>query len=236
MAQNIYDKEVDEITKEERFVGKTTILGAGYGMGAVRFRDQLMSLGVKVDEEEAKRIIYIYRTTNYAIKNLWREAGNALTLMHQGHEAPLGREGVLKVNPYEEAIQLPSGLFMFYKNLKAEETQTGLEFTYKTRMGRTKIYGGKVIENVCQGIARCIMAYQMIRIAKRYRILLTVHDSVLCCVDDSEVDEAAAFVKECMEWTPEWAKSLPVRGDVEVGKNYGGCVEWQPNPLGLSVV
>ena len=236
MAQNIYDKEVDEITKEERFVGKTTILGAGYGMGAVRFRDQLMSLGVKVDEEEAKRIIYIYRTTNYAIKNLWREAGNALTLMHQGHEAPLGREGVLKVNPYEEAIQLPSGLFMFYKNLKAEETQTGLEFTYKTRMGRTKIYGGKVIENVCQGIARCIMADQMIRIAKRYRILLTVHDSVLCCVDDSEVDEAAAFVKECMEWTPEWAKSLPVRGDVEVGKNYGGCVEWQPNPLGLSVV
>jgi DNA polymerase I-like protein with 3'-5' exonuclease and polymerase domains len=78
------------------------------------------------------------------------------------------------------------------------------------------------------------MSEQMVRISKRYRVLLTVHDSVICCVKNSEVDEAAAYVTECMRWTPEWAKSIPVRGDVEVGKNYGECVEWIPNHLGRS--
>jgi DNA polymerase len=46
MASAIYGKSVEEITKEERFVGKTTILGAGYGMGAVKFQTQLKVFGV----------------------------------------------------------------------------------------------------------------------------------------------------------------------------------------------
>jgi len=234
MAGSIYGKEPNRITKEERFVGKTTILGAGYGMGAVRFREQLKTFGVEVSEEESSRIISIYRSTNYAIKALWRQANDAISLMYVNSPAYIGRKGVLQVKPFESAIQLPSGLHMYYNDLKAEETETGLQFTYKTRMGRTKIYGGKIIENVCQGIARCIMSEQMVRISKRYRVLLTVHDSVICCVKDSEVDEAAAYVEECMRWTPEWAKSIPVRGDVEVGKNYGECVEWVPNHLGRS--
>jgi len=234
MAGAIYGKKPEDVTKEERFVGKTTILGAGYGMGAVRFREQLKTFGVEVSEEESSRIISIYRSTNYAIKALWRQANDAISLMYVDNPAEIGKKGVLQVKPFESAIQLPSGLHMYYNDLKAEETETGLQFTYKTRMGRTKIYGGKIIENVCQGIARCIMAEQMVRISKRYRVLLTVHDSVICCVKDSEVDEAAAYVEECMRWTPEWAKSIPVRGDVEVGKNYGECVEWVPNHLGRS--
>ena len=219
MAAIIYSKKEEAITPAERFIGKTTILGAGYGMGAVRFREQLKTFGVEVSEEESSRIIQVYRSTNYAIKFLWKQANDALSLMYVDNQAEIGREGVLRVKPFETAIQLPSGLHMYYNDLKAEETETGLQFTYKTRMGRTKIYGGKVIENVCQGIARCIMSEQMIRISKRYRILLTVHDSVICCVKDSEVDEAAAYVRECMGWTPEWANGLPVCGDVEVGKN-----------------
>jgi len=86
---------------------------------------------------------------------------------------------------------------------------------------------------VCQGIARCIMAEQMLKISNKYRVLLTVHDSVVCCVPNADVDKAALYVSDCMKWSPEWAKGLPVRGDVEVGKNYGECTEWQ-NPLGLS--
>jgi DNA polymerase I-like protein with 3'-5' exonuclease and polymerase domains len=236
MAAAIYGKPIDEIDKDERFVGKTTILGAGYGMGSVKFRDQLKGFGVEVSEEEAKRIIGVYRNANSAITNLWREAGNALMNIYQGLSSPLGKAGVLKVEPSEKGIRLPSGLLMYYADLKAEETERGVQFSYQTRRGRTKIYGGKVIENVCQGIARCIMADQMARISKKYRVLLTVHDSVICCVEDSEVDEAATFVNECMRWTPEWANTLPVRGDVEVGKNYGECVEWKPSQHGRSAV
>tara|TARA_R100001244_G_scaffold675_1_gene1356 strand:+ start:99 stop:2006 length:1908 start_codon:yes stop_codon:yes gene_type:complete len=233
MAAAIYGVLPEKITSEQRFIGKTTILGAGYGMGAVKFRDQLKTFGVAVEEEEAKRIISAYRETNGAIVNLWREAQTVLMGMYQGEKYQLGKEGVLKIHPNLNGIELPSGLLMRYEDLATEETERGLQFSYKTRTGAVKIYGGKVIENVCQALARCIIAEQMIQISKRYRVLLTVHDSVICCVSDTEVDEAAAFVGECMRWIPEWAEGLPVRGDVDVGKNYGECTQWV-SPLGLS--
>jgi len=72
----------------------------------------------------------------------------------------------------------------------------------------------------------------MLMLSKKYRVLLTVHDSVICCVRDEEVDEAAAYVAECMRWTPDWAAGLPLTGDVDTGKNYGECTTWV-NPHGL---
>ena len=231
MAATIYNKKVDEIDGSQRFIGKTTILGAGYGMGAVKFRDQLKGMGVEVEEEECKRIIRVYRSANASISQLWRDAQNGLMGMYQGERYGVGKAGVLKVLPEVNGIRLPSGLIMRYEDLKAEEGEMGLQFSYKTRRGRVNIYGGKVIENVCQGIARCVMSDQMLLISKRYPILLTVHDSVVCCVPDSEVNEAAAYVDECMRHTPDWAQGLPVRGDVETGKNYGECTAWV-NPHG----
>ena len=231
MAATIYNKSVDEIDSAQRFIGKTTILGAGYGMGAVKFQGQLKGFGVEVDEEECKRIIQVYRSANGAITGLWRDAQNALMGMYQNERYGVGKEGVLRILPEVQGIRLPSGLIMRYGDLKAEEGDKGLQFSYKTRRGRVNIYGGKVIENVCQGIARCVMSDQMLLISKRYPILLTVHDSVVCCVPDSEVDEAAAYVDSCMRHTPAWAQGLPVRGDVETGKNYGECTTWV-NPHG----
>ena len=118
-----------------------------------------------------------------------------------------------------------------------KDTKGRVQYSYKTRRGQVNIYGGKVVENVCQGIARCVMAEQMLRISKRYRVLLTVHDSVICCVKDSEVGEAARYVSECMKYVPEWAEGLPVRGDVDIGKDYGNCKRWKPeqNQAGHSV-
>jgi DNA polymerase len=231
MAATIYNKSVDEIDSAQRFIGKTTILGAGYGMGAVKFQGQLKGFGVEADEEECKRIIQVYRSANGAITGLWRDAQNALMGMYQNERYGVGKEGVLRILPEVQGIRLPSGLIMRYGDLKAEEGDKGLQFSYKTRRGRVNIYGGKVIENVCQGIARCVMSDQMLLISKRYPILLTVHDSVVCCVPDSEVDEAAAYVDSCMRHTPAWAQGLPVRGDVETGKNYGECTTWV-NPHG----
>jgi hypothetical protein len=111
-----------------------------------------------------------------------------------------------------------------YDDLKAEYDEEGkLEYTYKTRRGRTRIYGGKVIENVCQAIARCIIGEQMLQIAKRHRVVLTVHDSVVCCVPDAEVAEAQAYIEECMSWTPDWAAGLPINCESGTGKSYGEC-------------
>ena len=232
MASAIYGKRIEEITKDERFVGKTTILGAGYGMGAAKFKAQLKNFGVEVTLEEAGRIINTYRNTYPKITALWKSAANALPAIIREQTTAFGRGDILKVDG-SQGILLPNGLRLKYPNLrqKVNEEDNKVELVYDTKKGKAvipnRIYGGKIIENVCQGIARCVMSDQMLKIQKKTPILLTVHDSVVCCVPDSEVDETAAFIGQCMGETPEWAEGLPVRGDVEIGKNYGEVVEWR---------
>jgi DNA polymerase len=221
MASAIYNKPESEISKEERFVGKTTILGAGYGMGAPKFQMQLKTFGFTIDIEEARRIIDIYRRTNQDIVMLWQQAQNVIANMSRGDVSQLGRPSVLTVE--KNAIKLPSGLLMRYDDLRFEQGAKGVEYSYKTRRGYTRIYGGKVVENVCQAIARCIIAEQMLRIAKRYKVVLTVHDAVACVVHKDQAVEAVAYVEECMRWIPDWAAGLPVDCESGFGKSYGDC-------------
>jgi DNA polymerase I-like protein with 3'-5' exonuclease and polymerase domains len=223
MASAIYYKKNDEITKEERFVGKTTILGAGYGMGAQKFKTQLKTFGTEVNEDQARHIIQTYRETYPNVVRLWREAQLALEALTKDSATSLGRDGVLALVPEERSIRLPSGLLLRYDGLITVRDEKGIQYQYKTRYGWNKIYGGKVIENVCQAIARCIIGEQMIRISKRYSVVLTVHDAIACIAKEEEAEEAQAYVEECMRWTPAWAEGLPVNCESGFGKNYGEC-------------
>ena len=63
----------------------------------------------------------------------------------------------------------------------------------------------------------------MLRIAKRYRVVLTVHDSIVCCVPEEEVQEAQAYVEACMRWVPDWANGLPIDCESGIGRSYGEC-------------
>jgi DNA polymerase len=137
--------------------------------------------------------------------------------------SPIGKDGVLEVVPSSYAIKFPSGLLMRYDDLDFEQGEQGLEFSYKTRRGRTRIYGGKVVENVCQAIARCIIGEQMLKISKRYRVVLTVHDAIACVVPKSGIEEAAAYVEQCMRWTPDWAEGLPLNCEYGYAESYGDC-------------
>jgi len=223
MAARIYDVPEDQVTKDQRFVGKTTILGAGYGMGAVKFQAQLESFGTSIPIEEARRIINIYRDTNWKISHVWREAQNMVSHLSRGDSVQFGKEGVVEVMGDRSAIKLPSSLLMRYDDLQGEQNAQGVEYTYETRRGRTRIYGGKVIENVCQALARCIIAEQMLLINRRYRPVLTVHDSVICCVENDEAEEAKEYVERCMRYVPKWAKGLPLECESGMAKAYGDC-------------
>jgi DNA polymerase len=223
MAARIYGCQEEDVTENQRFVGKTTILGAGYGMGAEKFGVQLKTLGYEVAPDEARRIINIYRDANYKISKGWRDANYMVQQLANNRAVTFGRKGIIKVDAANQALIVPSGLSIFYDQLYGEQTEKGLEYSYKTRRGRTRIYGGKVIENVCQAIARCIIGEQMLKISKKYQVVLTVHDSIVCCVPDAEVAEAQAFVESCMRWTPDWAEGLPVDCESGTGKSYGDC-------------
>jgi DNA polymerase len=222
MAAKIFGKDEADIDKQERQIGKVVILGAGYGVGHHKLQLFLkMQAGVEVDLKEAKRIIDVYRSSNYKISQLWRDADDTLHYMNQGSSVHFGRPGVLHTEADREGIRLPSGLYINYPDLKGTRNERGIEYTYKVRSGRNHIYGGKVIENVTQALARCIIGEQMLNIAKRYRVVLTVHDSVVACVRSEEAEEAQAYIEECMRWTPDWAAGLPVNCESDVGRRYG---------------
>jgi DNA polymerase len=228
MASAIYGKKIEAITKDERFVGKTTILGAGYGMGAIKFQAQLKNFGVEVGVEEAKRIIDTYRTTYPKIVALWKDAGTALKAIIQKQHATLGRDGVLKIEG-EDGIRLPNGLYIRYPNLRMYQSEDSekAELVYDTKKGKAvipnRIYGGKLIENVCQALARIIIGEQMLMVAKKYKVVMTVHDAIALIVPEHEVETAKEYVELCMRLRPKWARELPLNCEAGYGKTYGEC-------------
>lgn len=224
MASAIYGKEEGAISKEERFVGKTTILGCGYGMGSKKFKIQLKTFGVEIEEGEANRIISVYRNTYGKIPQLWKQAQRCLEAVFTNQGAPFGVENAVQFEAEKKGFLLPSGLWQRYDSLeKVYDSEGNPQFQYKTRKGFVKIYGGKVVENICQAVARCVIAEQMLLIAKKYKVVLTVHDAVACIALEEEAEEAKKYVEECMKWRPEWAQTLPLSCDSGMGKNYGEC-------------
>ena len=227
MASAIYIKEEKDITKDERFVGKTTILGAGYGMGSKKFGVQLKTFGVEVEEGEASRIVSVYRETYPCIPSLWKEAAKVLDAIVNDSSCEFGREGVLYVEG-KKGIRLPNGLYIKYPNLRKQTNDDGKdEYVYDTKRGKTtipnRIYGGKVVENVCQALARIIVGEQMLHIARKYKVVMTVHDAVACIVPDAEAQTGQEFVEMCMRMRPKWAQDLPLNCESGIGKTYGDC-------------
>ncbi len=224
MASSIYGVPVDEVTDSQRFVGKTTILGAGYGMGPAKFQAQLKTFGVDLPLEECKRIITVYRETYPYIPLLWRSAGESLEALVVDNPTALGEGMKLAVIG---GIVLPNTLRLQYPNLRFSQQDNGkLELVYDTKKGKaiipTRIYGGKCIENVCQALARIIIANQMLMIARRYKVAMTVHDSVVVVAREEEAKEARAFVEQCMRIRPKWAARLPLNCESKMGASYGG--------------
>jgi len=228
MASAIYGKAISDITKDERFVGKTTILGAGYGMGAAKFQAQLKNFGVVIEIDETKRIIDTYRRTYPRITELWKAANGILGAIIGDQATTLGRDGVLKVMG-TKGILLPNGLYLRYPNLRwaTNEEDGKPEYVYDTKKGKAtipnRIYGGKVVENVCQALARIVIGDQMLMVAKKYQVVMTVHDAIACIVPEGEVERAVEYVELCMRIRPQWGPELPLNCESGSGKSYGDC-------------
>lgn len=224
MASAIYGIPPEKVEEKQRFVGKTTILGAGYGMGAAKFKAQLKTFGVDMELSECEYIINVYRETYPMIPQLWKQAGRALDALMAGQTAPLGRDGVLVVDA--DGIKLPNGLYIKYPKLRRQAQGDRQEIVYDTKKGRatipTRIYGGKCVENVCQALARIVIGEQMLMVARRLPVVMTVHDAVGALVKIDEADEGRTFVEQCMRIRPKWAAGLPLNCESKMGASYGG--------------
>jgi len=130
----------------------------------------------------------------------------------------------------KRGMLLPNGLYICYPQLHqapSADTFGRNQWQYRDDFGLTEIHGAKVVENVVQALAGIIVKQQMLMIAKRYKVVLTVHDAVTCIALESEAPEAVAYVAECMRWVPDWAKGWPLDCEVEVGLNYGETTKWK---------
>lgn len=207
--------------------GPLIVHNCGYGMGATKFEAQLKTFGVDIEEAEASRIIQVYRDTYAEIPKLWRAAGKALDAIADNRTCDLGRKGVVVVEG-AKGIRMPNGLHIKYPNLRKRSVESGNdEYVYDTKRGKAvipnKIYGGKVVENLCQGLARIIIGEQMLQIAKKYRVVMTVHDAVAIIAPEQEILTAQEYVELCMRMRPSWALDLPLNCESGYGKSYGEC-------------
>ena len=225
MASKIYRIPPEDIDKQQRQVGKVVILGAGYGVGHHKLKLFLkMQAGVDATEEEAKRIIDAYRHAYYKIPELWRKADEALIALRTGNGFQVDEQGLIKAVP-GKGLTLPSGLHIQYPDLAkvVDEKTKKDQWRYFSKGLPVYIYGGKVVENVCQAVARQVVAEQMLKIGKKYKVVLTVHDAVACIAPIDDKDEAQKYVEECMSWRPKWAQTLPLACESGVGASYGDC-------------
>lgn len=227
MASAIYNKPEADVTKDERFVGKTTILGAGYGMGANKFQSQLKVFNVHMELDECRRVIQVYRETYPRIPALWKASGEALEWVQHNQIGYLGRSNLLVVEG-SKGIKLPNGMYIKYPNLRAtQKDDGGTELVYDTKRGKTtvpnRIYGGKVVENVCQALARIVIGFQMLMVAKKYKVVMTVHDAIACIAPEEKADVAMEYVQLCMKLRPDWALDLPLSCEAGQGRSYGEC-------------
>lgn len=240
-ASEVYGKPITKADKVERHIGKTAVLGLGYGMGAEKFRQTLEigAGGVKVSltTDEAMRIVRLYREKNYKITQFWQRCSHALGHIMQGTGFGLS-EALPSLATSHEAIHLPNGMAIRYPLLQrvdngygyAGDSRVYREFVKARVTGSTpphdrltRIYGGKVCENATQALARIVVAEQMVAIGVRHKVILQVHDEVVIMCDESEASEARAFMEHVMSTPPAWAPDLPVACESNVGSNYGDC-------------
>jgi len=233
MAARIYHKPEKEVTDHERFIGKNTVLGCGYGMGGrvrngkpSKFQTQLADkFGVDISPDLAELAVDTYRQTYSSVVNLWYglERGFRLALHSKsGRADAMGvvfeRTSICGVRYV--VVVLPSRRRLYYANPVCRETGELQVFSprteYTAKPGPTKLYGGKITENIIQALARDLMADHILEMdEKGFQLVLLVHDEVV-----SKDDGRLEMFTQIMKTPPKWASGLPLGAETKVVQRY----------------
>jgi DNA polymerase len=232
MAMQIFGhKDISEVTKDQRFVGKTVLLGAGYGLGWKKFMQSCMDAGREVDAKTAKAAIDSYRKVHHFVPTLWKNLEKAAV---SAVEKPSKTFAINHTEWYMEGrflcCRLPSGRSLYYCNpsIKYERTPWGEKKAVLYHWGvnsktkkweNQKTWGGVLTENVVQAVSRDLMALAMKREEKAgYKIILTVHDEIIAerKIGQGKVDEFINLMKQL----PKWAEGAAVSAEGWSGHRY----------------
>lgn len=219
-ATEVYGYPIDKKSHpEERFIGKQGVLSLGYGAGARKFRWMLVKQRKPKPIEFCEQVVRTYRTTYSEIPAGWREGDKVLARMLHGGG---GWWGPCRVE--DRALLFPSGLRMFYPGLHYDGAQQGFFYNhpkYKT----TSIWGGTMVENVCQALARIVIMDVVVSIARDFPdwfFALQVHDEVAYLVREEVAELCLSELLARLSATPAWADdTLALAAEGGTGANYG---------------
>lgn len=206
-AEVMLRKPASAVTREERRIAKPPVLACGYGQGPDGLMRYAASMGVILTARQAEQAVNGYRNRYRRITALWRT---------------LERRVIA-----DRELILPSGRKLIYPDL---ERRNDRELWYKRplifskfRTGardEVKIFGGKLAENLTQAVARDIVMWQTVQLARRYKVVLSIHDEVILCVPDRLAKQALADILAVFATAPPWADGLPVEGEGGIYINY----------------
>jgi DNA polymerase len=234
MASHIFSIPYEKVKKNsvEYFVGKTAILGLGYGMGAKKFRMTCENFGNPISADLAKRTVDTYRKYYWAVTQFWQsiETIAKVALKQKGETIPCSTCKIHWI--YEGDVlkcKLPSGRRLYYHEpeLQLMDTPYGekLSLTYMGQNSVTRkweretTWGGKLTENIDQAISRDLLANAMVNLRERKNdIVMTVHDEVVIEAKEDEADLQELNKTMCI--LPDWARGLPVKADGWMGKRF----------------
>lgn len=229
-AGTVYDKPINK--KEhptERFIGKTGILGLGYGSGAWTFQHMVLTSKspVPIDEEFSQKVVNTYRDKYTRIVKFWRMCSFAMESMVRDEMTAIGPcyTGCNK-------LRLPSGLFLTYPMLERLTEEEGDWHTgdwryYKPRYrAYTKIFGAKICENIVQALARIQITDTMLKMRVTnpdWHCALQVHDELIYVAPDDEAEDCMSYLTKYISDQPKWTNNirLPLSSDGGIGEVYG---------------
>ena len=248
MASSVFGVPVDQVDDAQRFIGKTLVLGSGYGLGWAGLQRNLKANGRPVEDIDAKKYTWAFRAKFDRVVRLWSWVIDAFWTCYNGQQdTEDGKELThlplkgLRVRRSDVGIgvsvyvELPTGKKQWYHDLKQEELETpwGEMQTSLTaanpRGGRYTLTASILIENICSATAREIMGRAMVRLQKRgYPSIMTVHDELV--MEVSKGFGSDAEVIEIMTAQPPWsalpaeagaAELLPLAVELHRAERYG---------------
>ena len=164
----------------------------------------------------AKVIIDRYRAVSQPIVAFWNLCQHLIEYSLYG-----GKPYEIKCLQFSKgAIRLPSGMKLLYPDLRPSKDDEGrLQWVYGK--DATKLYAGKITNNVTQAVARCVMTDGMLRVQKKYFVAGTVHDELIAVVPDEEVEFAKTWVLAQMTMEPKYLPGIPLNADGGANRRYG---------------
>ena len=234
-SQSLYRVPYDEVTKDQRQVSKSAVLGAMFGQGAKGLVKYAEGMGVKLTEAQAKNAVDGYRSSYSKVKELWALCENAAieAVSNPGNPFRAGQHIVIKVAKDALWMKLPSGRLICWQRPQLElvttpwgATKYGVTVhslnTYTRAWTRNQLIGSSIFQSAVQGTARDFLANAMLNLEKNgYELINSIHDEVLLLVDEDKAEEALENdVMHIMTNPPKWAPDFPLAAEGWVNKRY----------------